>query len=230
MIDIIAFVLTISVLILGLFLTYYYKLQKKQVLFLKTLTSVCFIGIGITSYFYNKDSIGFFTLIFSGLICGLLGDISLGLKEIYHLEARSWFIIGICFFLTGHIFYIIAISQSLNSHYYLYIIMILIVMICGFAFSIKLHFDFGSLKGFIYVYLFASSVILVVSVLNAYYDPIRYKIAFAIGATLFIASDYVLSFLYFKKLKPDLKKVLKRINLSLYYIGQFLIALSIYFI
>ena len=196
--------LGIAIIILGLFLTFYYRLKPVHKLICKGITSLCFVVLAILAYLLNKEAESYFALLMIGILFGFLGDIALGVKEVNLGNKIKWMIFGISLFFIGHVFYIITI-----------------------LFIKLLKFNFGRLKVLVYSYTFISSVFLVICALNALYDPSSFKIIIAVGASSFVGSDYVLSFIYFKKIN-NWKKLIRRLNLTLYYCGQFLLALSIF--
>lgn len=218
--------LMVAVFILGLFLCFYYRLKPIQVLLFKTLTSMCFIALGIIAFNLNKDAKPYFNVMIIGLVFGLLGDVALGVKEVNIDNKAKWILLGITLFFIGHLFYIIAMSKFINN-IYLYIVISLLLILLNILFTYILKFNFGVAKYLIYPYIIISSVILTITLINAIIDPNHFKLTVALGTIGFVGSDYVLSFLYFKDLNKH-QKLIKRINLLLYYCGQFLLALSIF--
>ncbi|MBR3363810.1 MAG: hypothetical protein IKG53_02935, partial [Solobacterium sp.] len=76
-------------------------------------------------------------------------------------------------------------------------------------------------------YIGAIVLLNVVAIGNLIFEPDTFRMIFAAGALLFLISDIVLILNTFG---PEQKFVLRVTNLSLYYLGQILIALSLMFL
>jgi len=224
----------------------YFRINKGGIcgLFSKTIASVSFVVFALLLSFskmqvaYNNGlAIAF---LISGLVCGLVGDILLDLKVMYQFHEKSYLKAGICSFLFGHIFYIIAIAIVCSYNFALFSatrIIILSSMILGsivlsiliWIFTKKaMNFDYNNnallvnLYSTILLFTTAFSIFMTANILSLQ------NILLSVGLISFLASDLVLSLQYFGG-KQDSKN-LTIVNHILYYIAQILIASFIFFI
>lgn len=220
----------ISVVVLSSFLTLYYRLKPNQVLLYKMATSTCFMIVATLAVVLNQPIVNEWILIVIGLGFGWFGDYFLGKKEIKSKQKKMYFFLGITMFFIGHIFYIFALIPTLGFNAYYYVISSVGLFIALILGSIINRFIFGHTRIANYLYMIVCAVFISFAVLNTIYHPSTFLILIAIGSVLFVASDFVLCFLYFKKITHRKHQIFKRINLSLYYSAQLLIALSLYFL
>lgn len=204
-----------------------FEYQKKMVpaVIFKGLASLFFVALGTYGYINSKSS--FALLILLGLIFGLIGDVMLNLRYLVKKEFLV-FAGGIGAFLVGHIMYIAELIKYNTSGLYIGIsiaiaVVVSVVSITGIlkvADTDKKAFKiFGIVYLAIVVSMFAFAltplVMLKFTLLN---------VIFAIGAFCFVVSDFILVYFSFgKKIAP-----LRAINLSMYYLGQILIATCIF--
>ena len=208
---------------------------------LKGLASVVFCIIGFVAYstlVYRKsvrvDASEFKAakLIIAGLMAGALGDILLNLRFVLKNAGKKIFLAGIAVFLAGHILYLIAIIPESKS---LLLCTIIGIVVAAVILVIVLNKFTVSLAFKIFGIIYVGSVVIMTSIAigNAVTSILTYKVfftnpyvIFALGAFLFMVSDVILIFNTFgsKTIFP-----LRVLNLSLYYIGQVLIAMSIFF-
>lgn len=190
---------------------------------LKGSAALMFVIIGLINYLtVTKDSLGMKIVI--GLFFGMLGDIILNLRFILKNSGQKVFLIGIVAFLIGHILYLTALIP-LTSYLVMDIIIgaVLAAALLIYIFKtmeVKLAF-----KIFGVVYLGAVIIMTVIAVHLAIVTGNVHDIIYAVGAVLFTVSDIVLIFNTFS---GTTKFSLRITNLSLYYIGQLLIAGSLY--
>ncbi|MDD4212188.1 MAG: lysoplasmalogenase family protein [Bacilli bacterium] len=217
-----------GILSVFIYIIAYQRLRPVQNITIKTISSTFFVAVGVSAYFRNPDSISYSQWILMGLGCGFLGDIVLACKEIYPLRRHTFVVTGLLLFLIGHVFYLVALAKHLSYHIGLYIaIIILITLIIIIINQMKVKLSFGKTKWVFFLYTLAINTLLVVAILNLFGDWNRYKLLIACGALFFVASDYILSLLYFAKLSSRKRRNLKIMNLLLYYGGQLLTAASI---
>lgn len=215
----------ISIAVIGMILQGLFILQEKNKKYvaadvLKGLASFMFVLIGIIGYNAIKPS-DWGCKILAGLIFGMIGDIVMNLRFVLPGDAgQKAFLGGILAFLIGHILYLLAlIPISIHLPASIIIGAILAVGLLTYIFKtmeVKLAF-----KIFGVVYLSAIIIMTVMAIDIAIFNPTSQSIVYAIGAVLFTASDIVLIFNTFSGKTVFSKRVL---NLSLYYIGQLLIA------
>ena len=196
-------------------------------LYTKTTTSLLFVVLCIFSYLYSKGDIIYFSLLLAGLLCSLLGDVFLGIQSKDKRPLNKMFLLGLISFSFTHIFYISAFSHiyPLNiKDIFFSLLMIFIVII--FLISRK-NFNF---QGFfiptcIYSILISLMFCKCIST-SLFLGRSIVSLLLILGSTLFVISDIILSFIVFDGKNTNYISIL---NLTTYYIGQFLIASTVIF-
>ena len=199
---------------------------------LKLFASVAFLLLGIVA-FATADSLTYGTslaglLFLAGAGFGMVGDGVLALRE---LDEKRLFLItlsGIIAFAVGHIFYFAALI--ILADFTFWSLAIALVLTAGiFTVSIKvMKLDFGKLLIPCVVYAFMLCATMVQAIANAIVlGGSIMSILLAIGFVLFLASDLVLSLIYFAGKK---EKFMTVTNYILYYLAQILIMFAIFFI
>lgn len=204
----------------------YTEHQKKYLpaLILKTAASFFFCLIGFLAYRQAASPIA--RLIFFGLIFGLIGDFFLNLRFLSADHAQKIFLIGILFFLIGHIIYLCAIIP-LSKDLPLCIGIGVIIAAALLAYIFKTMKVKMAFKIFGVFYLGAIIIMTVIAIGNFFRIGNTLTALYALGAIFFTLSDIVLIFNTFGSTS---RFSLRIANLSLYYIGQLLIAFSLYFL
>ena len=222
------------------FIVFVAKCNKKRSVegvFIKNITSLFFIltaafGILATgNYFYG-------TLLLIGLAFGMLGDIYLDQKWVYPNDMKKYLYAGFISFGIGHFFFMGAMIWQLMQFYFFNKFFCFIPLALGAVVAVgnlllekPMKPDFGEFSPIVTIYSFILATMVGYAVLGAvvtavydskYFDKF---ITFAIGAVFFLVSDLILSPMYFGKGKnTPLNFVL---NHATYYLGQFLIALTV---
>lgn len=203
----------------------YFEKQDKYFLavIFKGLASLMFVFLGFWCSRVIVD-LQFARMVRIGLILGLIADILLNLRFVFSSIGKIIFLVGILVFLSGHIFYLCALVPTANN----LIIPIIIGVIISFITLKWIFLNIEAQKAFKIFGIFYIGTIVVMNcfaIANLIQDPtnIRY-ILFSIGAVLFFVSDVVLILNTFGKVS---RFSLRITNLSLYYLGQMLIALSL---
>lgn len=205
----------------------YFEKKEKYVLavILKGLASLTFVILG----FYCSKQSGnndFSKTVKIGLILGLIADILLNLRFVFKQKGKIVFLVGILVFLSGHIFYLCALMPTIGN--------VIIPVIIGVVLTtIILRMIFARIEAqkafkiFGIFYLGAIVIMNCFAYANLFQNPnnLQYVI-FSIGAFLFLISDIVLILNTFGKTS---KFSLRITNLSLYYVGQLLIAISLFY-
>lgn len=190
---------------------------------LKGSASLFFVLLGLLCFKENPSSLSRLLLI--GLFFGMIGDILLNLRYVFPKNGQKIFLLGILAFLIGHILYLIALLQKADHTkvwYFVIIGAVLAALLLIYIFKtmeVKTAF-----KIFGIFYLGAVFIMTAVALGIAVSTPSKGAWIYAIGAVLFTASDVVLIFNTFSGVT---KFSLRITNLTLYYIGQLLIALSL---
>lgn len=238
----------IGCLLQGIFIAVEHRKHYVGAVVLKGLASVVFCVIGFLAFRYagfvcglssNSELVsmagkmveknflmGIAKLIFAGLILGAVGDILLNLRFVFEKLGQKIFLAGIAAFLAGHIVYLISLIKLSES--------IIVCCVCGIVlaavlltiifktFDVKIAFK---IFGIFYI----GAVCLMACFAVGNYISIKSvnSLIYAIGAVLFLVSDVVLIFNTFGSTQKFGYRIT---NLSLYYAGQILIAISLFFI
>ena len=214
-------------IIQGCFIAIEHKEKYVPAVIFKGLASCMFITLGVFGFMTAKNHT-FAKMVLIGLILGGIGDVLLNLRFVFEKIGQKIFLVGILAFLAGHIMYLVALIPLSTS--------LLWSLVAGvIAAALILVWIFKNItakkvfKIFGIFYIGAVVLMTAVAIGNVITAPAlaSYWI-YAVGAVLFTASDIILIFNTFGGGEP---KFSMRIgNLSLYYLGQLLIALSLQFI
>ena len=170
----------------------------------------------------------FARLVVIGILLGGIGDVLLNLRFVFEKSGQKIFLLGIAAFLSGHIMYLAALIMLSNN--------LLVSLICGvIAAVLLLRWIFSKIgevqkafKMFGYVYIGAIVLMTAVAIGNFISQPgSTSALLYVIGAVFFTASDVIMIFNTFGGTQ---KFSMRAANLSLYYLGQLLIAISLQFI
>lgn len=221
-----AVVLAVTGMVLqGFFIAVEHKEKYVHAVILKGAAAgiFCIIGMLAMGASVNRD---FAKLVLFGLCFGALGDILLNLRFVFPQNGQKIFLVGVVAFLTGHILYLCAIAPlSRNLIPCLAVGVILAAALLTWIFktlTVKLAF-----KIFGVLYIGAIVLMTAVAIGNVITVPGTAAWMHAVGAVLFTLSDIVLIFNTFG---AEQKFSMRITNLSLYYMGQLLIASSLFFI
>ena len=229
--------LIIGAVFLTIFLVERVKEKRIIAVIFKGLTSLMFILTALLAWMFSirpTCSFGIFFLI--ALFFGLLGDVFLDIKFITKKYEDLFTRLGFISFGIGHIFFISGLFQ-----YYFYggihVLFIIIPAIVAFALAIFsllmekfMPIRYGNMKPFIPTYgvllFFVTAIYISFSIF--YHWQFMTLMLMSVGFILFAASDLVLNNTYFSKGFD--KPIYIIINHVLYYIAQFLIAVSLFFL
>lgn len=190
----------------------------------KGAASLLFVFAAVLAQGLAKDG-AYAQLILAGLMLGAIGDVCLNLRFVLTDRARPIFMAGIAAFLLGHVAYLIALivraPQALL--YALPAAAIASFFLIRFVLS-RVNVQ-GAIKIFGIVYLCVVFLMAACAVALLCMEPQNPGyVLFAAGGLLFAASDVLLVLNQFgKRAYP----AFRALNLSLYYAGQILIALTI---
>ena len=201
-------------------------------LYTKSIASFCFIATALSAANQNSTFIGFASLIILGLVMGMLGDIWLDLKWIYLENKDIYLYSGFISFLIGHLFYICAIYFYAPWTAYSIAASVagaVIIAVSATLMEKPMKMDYGRFRPILFLYTLVLSFTVTSSIATAVTTNCeRVWVVMSIGSVLFILSDLVLSGMYFGKNKNTPVNII--INHSLYYIAQFFMASTIFFI
>ena len=209
----------------------------KTIIF-KTIASCFFVALAILCCFLTGEvHIPFKVLATLGLFFGLLGDVFLGFKYITKGKTQKLFVLlGMFAFAFGHISYILAllIGFYVPGHFYVFLIAFLlpiVIISCYMVVAKKVGINFGKgmlAFGLFYLYCLTSMFSSALSMAILYEFKETTLVLFFIGAFNFVCSDFMLTGSYFKSgTRPKWYRALYSV---FYYVAQFLIAFSIFFL
>ena len=236
---------TYILLVLGLVcVTVFLLFRNKEggiiVAAIKTLASLFFVATAVSAVIGNYVVTGtlsvskltFSGLVILGLVSGLIGDLTLDLKvtyktlNIHHSDIYTYF--GMAAFGIGHVLYVVACALFFGFTGFEVLIAAAAtgLIVCGAIFLMKMRFGKFLIPTVLYTFLLTLFVATAVGagILTAFTVPV---ILLVVGAVLFLASDLVLSMIYFD---GNESRVLIVVNHVLYYLAQFSIALSLYYL
>lgn len=236
------FTVIIPIFIVGLLVQIaFIAVEKKEkyvpAVVLKGTASCFFIALGLLGYLNSPTA--FSRLIFIGLIFGGIGDVCLNLRLVLK-DGKKIFLAGIAAFLVGHLLYLAAMVTTMSSYAKsALLISIAAGIICAALLLIWIFKNITAQKVFkIFGIFYVGAVVVMtaVSIARVFCIPIYVSytmaavsirlsaITFMIGAILFTLSDIILIFNMFSEHK---KPWMRPTNLTLYYLGQMLIAASL---
>ena len=227
--------LIIGVILLVLFLIFRVKEKRVIAVILKGLTSLCFIATAIVAWKTSKNpntTFGIFVIL--AVVFGLLGDVFLDIK--YITKDFLFTVLGFIAFGIGHIFSIV----GLFIHFYdyesssLYLIIPLIFSVVATVVTLLMEkftaIKYGKLKPFAVGYglilFFVMSLYFSIAIQHNW-QLMNINIM-AIGLILFALSDLILNNTYFSTGCNTPLFVIS--NHVVYYIAQFAIAVSLFFL
>ena len=188
---------------------------------LKGTASLLFVITGFLSGKMNPSGIS--STIIIGLLLGCIADVLLNLRFVFPRKGQMIFLVGIVVFLSGHIAYLAALLPLIKSRIMVLVISIILtalLMIWIFKrITAKMAF-----KIFGVVYIGAIMAMNCVACANLIQTPSAFSAVYMAGAFLFLISDIVLILNTFGS---KTRFSMRITNLSLYYVGQILIALSL---
>lgn len=227
----ITFLVSILILLFGLcletvFIMEDWKKNLKKAAWFKGLASFCFVLLGGIFVKINPSIPAWF--IFLGLSCGMTGDICLGVKKFLSgIPSALINVFGIFSFLSGHFLYILALFYGGKINFslgcLLWAVIYFPVIIFLLVKSRKSPLT-ARLMGCIYL----SAVMVMFSTAVALFSVQKnlFSGLFALGGFLFAVSDIITMYNSLLSEKP---KVLRAVNLAVYYAAQLLISASILF-
>ena len=191
---------------------------------LKGLASLMFVIMGYLAY--TRVNNVFNKIFYYGLLCGMFGDILLNLRFVFPKQGQKIFLIGILTFLIGHILYLVGLLKQIR-HVWVWHCIILGALAAAalLAYIFKTMDIKPAFKIFGVFYLGAVFIMCALAIGLAIFSPMPRTIVYCLGAILFTASDVILIFNTFS---GTTRFSLRITNILLYYLGQLLIAYSLF--
>ena len=235
-------VVQIILLVLGAIMSTVFIASKvtnyslKTIIF-KTIAGVFFVALAVSCFIQNPEGHFLFKLFTTlGLFFGLLGDLLLGFKYITTKTKKLWILLGMFAFAFGHISYVLGLLLDFYTPgSTLFIILpfaLPIVFLFIYMFIAKrVGIRFGkSLFAFAIFYIYCLTCMLStsISMVSLHSFSIPTLVMFFVGAISFAASDSMLTGAYFKE--GERPKWYLALYSIFYYVAQFTIAFSIFFI
>lgn len=204
------------------------SVSNKKGLVFKMISSLNFIIFAYVLFAIdNSINLSYKISVLLGLSFGFIGDFVLGIRRIIDNKAVP-LIVGLFFFLLGHIMYIRAFIKLDSTNYILLISLTLSFFILAIIMGFALSFEFRKLKFGVIPYVFTSSLLLSLSIsLLIENKNINYFII-SLATLMFLISDLILCVLYFKNASNDLKMKLTRTSSFCYLIAQNIFAFTIF--
>ena len=207
-----------------IFILFEHKKRMLGALLLKACASMLFVLAGFVAFSLSPTP-SFGRLIVLGLMLGALGDVCLNLRFLLSDRSKPIFLLGIGAFLLGHVAYLLALISLAPRALYFALPAAAVLSFFLIRFVLSRVEVKGAIKIFGILYLCVVFLMASVAVtLFAFAPQSIGRAVFALGALLFAASDVLLVLNQFgKRAYPAFRAM----NLSLYYLGQVLICLTI---
>lgn len=220
-----------------LFLKEYWPNRTNKSHCLKMVCASLFVCVAVLSMYIADNFTAFAFTMLLGSVLGWIGDLFL------HFNGQKTFAVGFVSFLAGHIVYIKAYINALNTYedynqfniveIIVCVLLVVVALICSKKF--KVQFSTKLLQIAIMVYTF----ILILMFLKATALGVNYMLSGAsdgiwallvlfLGSLFFMSSDATIGILMFGGQKKN--RPLKIFNIATYFAGQILLASSILFI
>lgn len=206
----------------GVFLRKESRKEFVPAVILKGLASLCFVALGLLL----ADSSQTARYIVIGLVLGCVADVLLNLRMVFPQKGQIIFLVGILVFLAGHVMYLIAVTGKTTQPWICAAVGVVLTALL-MAWIFRRITAKPAFKIFGVVYIGAIVLLNCVAVANLIMAPSAFTGLFTAGALLFLASDIVLILNTFGK---ETKQSLRITNITLYYLGQLIIALSLQFL
>lgn len=201
-----------------------HKKRMLSALLFKALASLLFVLGGMFA-FSLATHLNFGRLMIVGLMLGAIGDVCLNLRFLLTDGAKRVFMLGIASFLLGHIAYVLALVSCAPVALLYALPAAVVVSFFLIRFVLSRIEVGGAIKPFGIVYLCVVFLMACVALALFVLEPQNPgRALFALGGVLFAASDVLLVLGQFGRRTYRGFRVL---NLSLYYIGQVCLCLTI---
>ncbi|MBR5343589.1 MAG: lysoplasmalogenase [Oscillospiraceae bacterium] len=215
-------VILLCLVLAALFLYQEGKENYVSAVIVKGLASLCFVVLGLICSPGSHPA----RLVVIGLVLGCVADVLLNLRMVFKEKGQLIFLVGILVFLSGHILYLAAVLP-MSPNWILCFAVAAVLTTLLMIWLFKQISAKPAFKIFGVFYIGAIMLLNCVAFGNLFAAPSAFTGLFAAGAAFFLVSDVVLILNTFG---PETRRSLRVTNISLYYIGQLLIALSLRFL
>ncbi len=216
------FLIPLCLALAALFLWQEKKENYVPAVILKGLASLCFVVLGFLCSTGGQIA----KLICIGLVLGCAADVLLNLRYVFKEKGQLVFLVGILVFLSGHVLYLAAVLP-LCPNWILCLVLAAVLTTLLMIWIFRRITAKMAFKIFGVFYLGTIVLLNCVAIVNLIAQPSAFTGLFALGALLFLVSDIVLILNTFGE---KTRWTLRVTNISLYYAGQLLIALSLLFL
>lgn len=218
------YIAVLGCLLQATFICFEYAKKLALALVFKGLASLGFVLLGAAFLSVTPD-LTFGWLVAAGLVFGAIGDILLNAYKLSKGGGQSVFMAGIGAFFTGHLLYIAALLSRGANALFIGVPLCALVSALLIPFVLKRIEVAGRLKTFGVVYMSLVFLMAGCAAGLLILEPFSVgHLLFTVGAVLFALSDVILVFHLFGRKKHG---AFRALNLSSYYAGQVLIALSL---
>lgn len=198
---------------------------------LKAVASFCFTLLAMGALLTTVASLPVWLFVL-GFVASCFGDVVLALPDMPEMQNRATIITligGLCF-AVAHIFYISAMIVAFGFAWWTILIAIALGIIFCYGNKFVGKLNYGKLSAGMPIYSIFVSLVVAISIMAFIGGTsLPGAIMLLVGFVLFWLSDIVLMNIYFGN-KPEKKTKLYYFNLAFYYIGQILIACSLWFL
>ena len=206
------------------FILFEHRKKMLSALLFKALASLLFVLGGVFALSLAVH-MNFARLILIGLMLGAIGDVCLNLRFLLTDGAKRAFLLGIAAFLLGHVAYVIALISCAPAALLYALPAAAVVSFFLIRFVLSRIEVGGAIKTFGIVYLCVVFLMACVALTLFLLEPQNPgHTLFAVGGVLFAASDVLLVLGQFGR---RTYRGFRALNLSLYYVGQVCICLTI---
>lgn len=202
--------------------------------YIKNITSIFFILTAMTGAFNNADytDVWKYALpIIVGAVFGLMGDIYLDQKWLYPQHNDQYLNMGFLSFGIGHFFYMGAMyvhAKFSIKDMVIPVIIGIIITVVNLLLEKPTKQKYGKFYAIVTAYCLVLGTVVGMSLWAAILTKQISYIVFFIGSVFFLISDIILSPMYFAIKQDRNTPVNFVLNHSTYYIGQFMIAFSVF--
>ena len=229
--------LIIGFVLLAVFLFFRVKEKRVTAVIIKGVVSLMFIATALVAWLTSKNPHGLFgVFVILGLVFGLAGDVLLDLKYIDLNKEMLYTKLGFLAFLFGHVFYITGLFVCFFDFTanILYLIIPIIIALALMAITLLMEkfteIRYKKMKIYVIAYsfiLFFTVSIYMSAAIQSGWQNVSLVIM-AIALISFALSDLILNNTYFA---PGFSgPVFIITNHTLYYIAQFAIAVSLFYL